>query len=334
MATRSCKHCGNSYAASDTRDTGFCSDRCFSRHALENKPASRLGWFLQLGVFLGGIALWVWHVDAAVALARHAPQAAPLACRFLAWCGGPALDRLIEFAGDEGDLRRDALAALEHISDPDDARKRLKEHLPELKKWTPKMDRSSRGLLLVAYGRAGLEEEFDTIVAGLQEPDLQVHAARALRYLKHPKGAPLLLELLGQWEWQLKHKPEVIVAALEALAVLRDDDRRLCQNFVPFLGHDKPAVRAAAALGIAEHAADYGTIKKSLATAPHSDRGEIKERLTRLETALTAVKAAGDTEKDPDTKARMAEVVATMAGESASHHGAGHASPGPDGTGK
>jgi hypothetical protein len=315
MATRSCKQCTKSYAAPEERDTGFCSDRCFSLHSMENKPASRLGWFLQLGLFFAGIAVWWWHVEVATAVARNAPAVSPYACRFLAWCSGRGIDRLIDFLGDDGDLRRDALAALEHVGDPADAKKRLTDRIVEVDKVVPKLDRTSRGMMIVALGRAGVVEELELITSGLQEADLQMQAVRALAYMKDPRCVKPLLDLLGQWEWQLKHKPEVIVAVIEALGQHRDDDRTLVHQFLPFLTNDKPVVRGAAALSIADHAADYTMMKKSLDTCPRGEVYTTKQRITRLEKALAAVNLAGETEKDADAKLRMCDAVTTITGE-------------------
>lgn len=311
MAQRFCKDCSKSYEVVDGKtDPGFCSDRCFSSH---NSGAKGPGWFwyVQLGLLVGVIALVVFRLDAAVYLAKQQPDSAPRYLSFLGWNGGDGIDRLIGLSL-EGDatLRTLAVQALGAAPDPEDAAPRVQGRLTELKAAARQWDRPTQARLMVIYGRCGMTSELDTLVAALKERDMQLHAAQALGYLKDKRTRAPLLELLGQWEWELKEQPATVVALLAALAMQPDEDHKVEASFIPFLSHEKPAIRAAAAAAIEAHISEYPRVKEYLKTVPQRESYAIKQRLKNMDQSLAAVTAADQTEKDPAVKAALAAVVA------------------------
>lgn len=318
MAERACRQCGGTYILPDGNpDPRYCSDRCFSRANADDEPAppSRIWWIFKAVVVAAVVGVVMFRHDAAVQVARHVPAARPHACRALAWLGGDGVDRLLALALESpGELRVPAIAALGHVEDQSDARPRVVARLADLKKLELALEPGPRGDLLQAYGACGVTEQIDDLIDALADDALFVPALRALGRMKEHRGTQPMVDLLADAEFRFGSRPEALAELLVTLSQQPDSQRTLMSRFFPYLAHPSATVRSAAAEAIGHQGADYLEFKERLATVAAADRYEAKQRLSRLEKGLAAVQAAGPAEKEPATRAAMAETVSRMVG--------------------
>ena len=313
MAERECGTCHRFYIVPEGRtDPGYCSDRCFSEAQGDDKSSGSGGIF-KLALVVGVVALAIFRIEASTWIAYNVPQVAPWACTALSACGAEGVDRLVTMVLESDALRGPALEALQRVEGAD-LQTRLSSKLDPLRKQALKMTRAEAGLLLQALGRCKVAESYDDMITAMEVPEMQLAAIHALGYLGEEKAETPLLDLLNEADFKFKNQPELVAAMLTALSELPDHARERTSRFFPYLAHDSPVVRGAAAEAIGLECSDYQDMKAKLLPTTAMDQTELKAILMREEKGLAAVQAAGPAEKEPGARAAMADAVSKMIG--------------------
>lgn len=316
MAERRCQTCYGVYVLPEGKpDPRFCSDRCFSAsQGDEPEGGSRFWWAVKVALFFAVIALVMFRHDVAGQLARS-PETRAVGCRALAWLGGESIDRLLELVLDpSGEPRATALEALTHVSDPAGAHPHVAAKLGDLRNLIQTLDVPTRCLMYRVFGACNVVEAIDDLIAAIEDDPFRLDALRGLSLMHEHRGTQPMLNQLAEADARLGTSPAELAELLTLLSLQPDTERALVSRFFPYLNHEKPEVRAAAARAIATIGQDYVALKERVPTVPIADQYVYKQRLARVEKGLAALQAAGPAEKEPTARAAIFDGVETMTG--------------------
>ena len=318
MATAVCDECEKSYYYPDgSKSSGFCSDRCFGKHAL--KVYKRPLWKKALIVVLaaGAVTAVVFRREVAYQVMLASPGAADPACSFLAHQGQEGAGLLCQAVLEQqGPVRIAALSALERVSDTEAGREGVLPHLPALGKIRNSLPKDQEGLLLVGLGRCKIKEQLEDLIEMLKLPDLAPSAVKALGYLGDMRAAEPLNQILTDpdaSEEKLALKSEAAVA----LGRTPDSERRALPGLSAMLESPKPADRERATEAIAALTSDAFDLKQRLKTASDTDRPGLMGVVGRIDAAMAALNKVGPKEGDKGIKKKMGDAIAGMTGADA-----------------